>query len=245
MASIWTWYPTDDRHTSCPFGLGGYSNEGFAWRFEISPDLWFRALNNLLKFMASVISPWMDIIAERYLRETVHRSKNTHQNSTPSRIALRREGYKGILTVVWGEEESGSRCPLSRIRETRYRTNQHFTLTFSIAASTAFRNSTAANRNCLDLIAAEIAREGAVTGVTHKSQARSWRRFKQYVDLERMSFSTHLQDRFRRGYAAGKIFRTVLWKTGWGNNPKFPLGYMLDLQEEWKTQSNQGRRHAA
>jgi hypothetical protein len=26
---------------SCPFGLGGYSDEGFAWRFEILEDLRF------------------------------------------------------------------------------------------------------------------------------------------------------------------------------------------------------------
>jgi hypothetical protein len=29
------------RSNSCPFGLGGYSDEGFAWRFEIPKDLWF------------------------------------------------------------------------------------------------------------------------------------------------------------------------------------------------------------
>jgi hypothetical protein len=33
-----------------------------------------------------------------------------------------------------------------------------------------------------DLIAAEIAREGAVTGGTHESQARSWSRFQQYAE---------------------------------------------------------------
>jgi hypothetical protein len=32
---------------SCPYGLGGYSDKGFVWRFEISADLRFRALNNL------------------------------------------------------------------------------------------------------------------------------------------------------------------------------------------------------
>ena len=53
------------RSDSCPFGLGGYSDEGFAWRFEIPLDLRFRASNNLLEFMASIISPWIDIIAER------------------------------------------------------------------------------------------------------------------------------------------------------------------------------------
>jgi hypothetical protein len=40
-----------------PFGLGGYSDKGFAWRFELQPGLRFRASNNLLEFMASIISP--------------------------------------------------------------------------------------------------------------------------------------------------------------------------------------------
>ena len=53
------------RSDSCPFGLGGYSDEGFAWRFELPPNLRFRATNNLLEFMASIISPWIDIIAKR------------------------------------------------------------------------------------------------------------------------------------------------------------------------------------
>jgi hypothetical protein len=42
-----------------------------------------------------------------------------------------------------------------------------------------------------DLIAAEIAREGAITGDTHEGQARSWRRFQQYlksIGLEDDSF---------------------------------------------------------
>ena len=33
-----------------------------------------------------------------------------------------------------------------------------------------------------DLVAAETAREGAVTGSTHESQAWSWRRFSKYLD---------------------------------------------------------------
>jgi len=56
------------RSDSCPFGLGGYSDEGFAWRFEIQPGLRFRASNNLLEFMASIISPWIDILAGRLSR---------------------------------------------------------------------------------------------------------------------------------------------------------------------------------
>ena len=47
---------------SCPVGLGGYSDQGFAWRFTIPDNLLFRASNNLLEFLAAVITPWIDII---------------------------------------------------------------------------------------------------------------------------------------------------------------------------------------
>ncbi len=35
------------RSDSCPAGLGGYSHEGFAWRYYLPKDLKFRASNNL------------------------------------------------------------------------------------------------------------------------------------------------------------------------------------------------------
>ena len=58
--------PTHIYHSdSCPAGLGGYSNDGFAWRFQIPPNLQFRASNNLLEFLAAIITPWIDIIAGR------------------------------------------------------------------------------------------------------------------------------------------------------------------------------------
>ena len=50
---------------SCPAGLGGYSDQGFAWRFQIPEDLQFRASNNLLEFLAAIITPWIDIIQGR------------------------------------------------------------------------------------------------------------------------------------------------------------------------------------
>jgi hypothetical protein len=53
------------RRDSCPAGLGGYSHEGFAWRYYLPPHLLGLASNNLLEHMASVISPWIDIIAGR------------------------------------------------------------------------------------------------------------------------------------------------------------------------------------
>jgi hypothetical protein len=51
------------RLDSCPAGLGGYSNEAWAWRWYLPKDLLFRALNNLLKHLAAIISPWVDILA--------------------------------------------------------------------------------------------------------------------------------------------------------------------------------------
>jgi hypothetical protein len=51
------------RSNSCPFGLGGYSREGFAWRLELQGHHRFRASNNLLKFIASLITPWIDMMA--------------------------------------------------------------------------------------------------------------------------------------------------------------------------------------
>ena len=53
------------RSDSCPAGLGGYSHEGFAWRFKIPINLQFWASNNLLEHLAAVITPWVDIIAKR------------------------------------------------------------------------------------------------------------------------------------------------------------------------------------
>jgi hypothetical protein len=75
------------RSDSCPFGLGGYSNEGFAWRFELPSDLRFRASN----FMASIISPWVDIIAERLSRGDCALSMT---DSTTSAGWIRKTNFK-------------------------------------------------------------------------------------------------------------------------------------------------------
>ena len=50
------------RSDSCPAGLGGYSSDGFAWRFYIPSELKYRASNNLLKHLATIITHWVDII---------------------------------------------------------------------------------------------------------------------------------------------------------------------------------------
>ena len=49
----------------CPFGLGGYSDKGLAWRFEIPTDFQFCASNNLIEYIAPIITPWVDMLAGR------------------------------------------------------------------------------------------------------------------------------------------------------------------------------------
>lgn len=53
------------RSDSCPHGLGGYSCRGHAWRWYIPAELRFRASNNLLEHIASIITVWIDILAGR------------------------------------------------------------------------------------------------------------------------------------------------------------------------------------
>jgi hypothetical protein len=57
--------PSPYPRISIGFGLGGYSNEGFAWRYYLPKQLKFRASNNLLEHIMALITPWVDIIAGR------------------------------------------------------------------------------------------------------------------------------------------------------------------------------------
>ena len=45
----------------CPAGLGGYSDQGFVWRFKPPNNLLFRASNNLLELLAAIVTPWINI----------------------------------------------------------------------------------------------------------------------------------------------------------------------------------------
>ena len=49
------------RSKSCPAGMWGYSSDGYAWRWCIPEDLKFRASNNLLEHLGSIITPWIDM----------------------------------------------------------------------------------------------------------------------------------------------------------------------------------------
>ncbi len=46
----------------CPAGLGGYSSEEFAWHYSIPQSRQSQASNNLLKFLAEIITRWIIIL---------------------------------------------------------------------------------------------------------------------------------------------------------------------------------------
>ena len=92
------------RSDSCPFGLGGYSNEGFAWRHQLPPNLRFRASNNLLEFMASIISPWVDILAGRLKRGDCALSMT---DSTSSLSCFLPGNYRVITVILPGTSNLG------------------------------------------------------------------------------------------------------------------------------------------
>ena len=51
---------------SCPAGLRGYSDQGNTWRFKLPDKLQFHASNNLLEFLAAIITPWINIINRHF-----------------------------------------------------------------------------------------------------------------------------------------------------------------------------------
>jgi hypothetical protein len=77
---------------SCPTGLGGHSNQGHAWRFKVPNDLQFHVTNNLLKFIASMIMPWMDIIKSR-LNQRGLRSVDDQQHDRGGMVATIQLGW--------------------------------------------------------------------------------------------------------------------------------------------------------
>ena len=52
------------RADACPWGIGGYSSKGRAWRWELPLHLFWRATLNMLEFVASTIGPWIDLIEQ-------------------------------------------------------------------------------------------------------------------------------------------------------------------------------------
>ena len=105
------------RSDSCPWGLGGYSHEGFAWRWYVPSHLLFRASNNLLEHIASIITPWIDILEKRLLFEDCALSMT---DSTTSEGWARKTNFKED-----GEEpiQATTRLEVARAHATRFLEN--------------------------------------------------------------------------------------------------------------------------
>jgi hypothetical protein len=228
------------RSDSCPFGLGGYSDEGYAWRFEITPGLQFRASNNLLKFMASIISPWIDIIAERlskgdcalsmtdsttlagWIRKTNFKEDILDPIEATTRIEIARhhaslfiekdikeysqwfEGKRNPVADALSREFERSVIELTNFLRSLFPSQlpQHFKIVLLPTEISSWLTSS------LQLQKLPVNREGAVTGGTHESQARSWGRFQQYVesiglgnDVYLDSFTRSQQNRIMGAFA--------------------------------------------
>ena len=50
---------------SCPFGLGGYSASGRAWRFYIPANLRSQHTNNVLEYIAIIVTIWIEALENR------------------------------------------------------------------------------------------------------------------------------------------------------------------------------------
>jgi hypothetical protein len=50
---------------SCPAGLGSHRKQRHVWHFNVPDNLQIRAANNLLKFLATIVTPWINIINSR------------------------------------------------------------------------------------------------------------------------------------------------------------------------------------
>ena len=100
---------------ACPHGLGGYSCQGFAWRFKIPTKLLGRASINMLEHMASTIGPWIDIINNRlrpsscvlsmtdnttsagWLRKSNFTPSNEHPATTEAKLRIARSHAKRMI----------------------------------------------------------------------------------------------------------------------------------------------------
>ncbi len=79
------------RSDTCPAGMGGYSHKGFVWQFYLPDNLKFRASNNLLEYMAGIISPCVDILAGRLNNGDCSLSM---MDSTTSKGWMRKTNFK-------------------------------------------------------------------------------------------------------------------------------------------------------
>ena len=71
-------------------------DKGFAWRFKIPEELCFRASNNLLEYIASIITPWVDMLAGQLNQEDCALSMT---DSSTSESWLRKTNFREFTGV--------------------------------------------------------------------------------------------------------------------------------------------------
>jgi hypothetical protein len=90
------------RSDSCPHGLGGYSHEGWVWRWYLPMNLRFWASNNLLEHLAAIITPWVDIIRGRLKKGdcTLSMTDSTTSKGWATRTNLSELGEEPIEATI-------------------------------------------------------------------------------------------------------------------------------------------------
>ena len=71
-------------------GLGGYNDRGKAWRWAIPRHLQRQASINMLEHVASIIGPWIDILADEL---PPHSCSISLTNNTTSAGWLRKSNF--------------------------------------------------------------------------------------------------------------------------------------------------------
>ena len=99
---------------ACEHGIGGFSSEGRAWRFELPEDLRGRFTLNFLEFIAAIIGPWVDLLegnlpplscilsgtdsttAEGWL----HRTNFSASSATPEDVAVKLAAARQLADIL-------------------------------------------------------------------------------------------------------------------------------------------------
>ena len=197
------------RSDSCPAGMGGYSDEGYAWRYYLPPELQFRASNNLLEHLAAIITPWIDIIAGRLTHGDcalsmtdsttsegwLRKSNFIKDGESPIQATIRLEvachhalhylnnGIREYSQWFCGVENNVANA-LSRDDDRLDNIHRNPPISLLLTGSSSFQDCTVSQRDNLmaDLASATAAAEEGVGGGTHANDARAWSRYTKYCN---------------------------------------------------------------
>ena len=178
---------------SCPFRLGGYTVEGRVWRFYTLPSLRSENTNNVLEFMAQIITIWVDILENRMpqLSCIIACSNNAsavgwmyksnfykichlvHEECAHKLVNLLMDANY----TIYAQYQKGKHDTFADILSRwHFLSTVELTILFRSASNKFSDLSTSARDNLLDYIcAAEVEKSNSVTDNTHKDRERVWR----------------------------------------------------------------------